>query len=176
MQIIVLLFEVVFFSIWGLITCFLVFDELQRLFGGRKPSKRFIKLKSKCQDSIGVHVVVGGGKNRNPLVWGYYSPMYLYIWCRKYNDDVLWHELTHALQDLFPEYRVDAKGLRLLLLENGLRCWFLPIFLLLFNILFTISRLLRMYKKRSYNRELLAYFCQYTRAGKKLVYRKIASL
>jgi hypothetical protein len=204
MQLIIIFFlEVVFFPIWGLTTCFLsllYLNQLYRSFRRRKPSKKSAKLVAQkiaklvaLANDLGVSVSVGTDElkdtnftNIPKYVGGFYSPQHLAIWCREYREDVLWHELTHALQhyvellaELDPEeqsFNVDAAGLRSLLQENGIRCTLLPIFIFAFNIKFFFLVKKGLYKPQDYKYELLAYFCQYTRAGKKLVYRKIASL
>jgi hypothetical protein len=169
MELIANILAVVFSALW-------VLNITAKLFRGRKPSEQFNELVALAA-KLGVTVSVG----KPPTAWlrhaaGAYNPKRNAIWCRRYLCSILWHELTHALQHHSPEWAVDAAGLRLLLQENGLRCWFLPLFIFAFNIFYSLMVVLRVYQPRHYRYELLAYFCQWTRVGKKLVYRKIASL
>ena len=169
MELIANFLAVMFSALW-------VLNITSKLFRGRKPSRQFTELVALAA-KLGVTVTVG----RPPAAWlryanGAYNPRRNAIWCRKYITSILWHELTHALQHHSPEWAVDAQGLRLLLQENGLRCWFLPSFFFAFNFFYSVMVVLRVYKPEHYHYELLAHFCQYTSAGRKLVYRKIASL
>ena len=169
MELIANVLAVMFSALW-------VLDVTAKLFRGRKPSRQFQELVALAA-KLGVTVTVG----RPPAAWlrhaaGAYNPKRNAIWCRRYITSILWHELTHALQHHSPEYAVDAAGLRLLLRENGLHCTWLSLFIFAFNAFYFVMVVLRVYKPQHYRYELLAYFCQWTRTGRKLVYRKIASL
>ena len=169
MELIANFLAIMFSALW-------VLDVTAKLFRGRKPSRQFKELVALAA-KLGVTVTVGkppAARLRHAN--GAYNPRRNAIWCRRYLNSILWHELTHALQHHSPEWAVDAAGLRSLLQENKLRCFCLPIFLLLFNCFYSVMVVLRVYQPRHYRYELLAHFCQYTRAGKQLVYRKIASL
>lgn len=153
---------VIFSALW-------VLSITAKLFRGRKPSAEFKALAARAA-GLGVKLSVG----RHPAAYlrhanGAFNPKTNALWVRYYSCSLLRHELVHALQHT-PQGQVliaDEAGLRSLLKQHGL--WFEQSFVTAFNLFYFVLVVLRVYKPRHYKYELVAYYCQYTSSGKKLL-------
>jgi hypothetical protein len=159
---IVNILAVVFSALW-------VLSITAKLFRGRKPSGEFIALAALAAE-LGVKLSVG----RHPAAYlrhanGAFNPKTNAVWIRYYSCSLLRHELVHALQHT-PQGQVliaDEAGLRSVLNQHGLQ--FNPCFVMAFNFFFLLLVVLRVYKPRHYQYELVAHYCQYTSSGKQLL-------